>query len=177
MQEHFFCVLLKALYAGITPACAGTFHFRGKRSSRIRDHPCVCRNIYSRRYCLSISRGSPLRVQEHYVGTFKQGNRFRITPACAGTFYLLSFNHLEEWDHPCVCRNIFFAVFARFFKLGSPLRVQEHSSCTSYPTKSVGITPACAGTLKADRFFCVVYWDHPCVCRNILNLLHDRRCV
>ena len=116
--------------------------------------------------------GSPLRVQEHYVGTFKQGNRFRITPACAGTFYLLSFNHLEEWDHPCVCRNIFFAVFARFFKLGSPLRVQEHFIYYHLITSKNGITPACAGTFSSLSLPASLSWDHPCVCRNIRRVLH-----
>ena len=92
----------------------------------------------------------------------------RITPACAGTLYFKrSINRLNK-DHPCVCRNIVLSLRLLIICLGSPLRVQEHCGKGAKIEASIRITPACAGTLYRLNTFVKSFWDHPCVCRNIL---------
>ena len=70
------------------------------------DHPCVCRNIHSNIHKPLVIGGSPLRVQEHSLSLEIFNFTIRITPACAGTFFGISFLISCIRDHPCVCRNI-----------------------------------------------------------------------
>ena len=115
-------------------------------------------------------------------------SRYRITPACAGTFSTGSTFLGGARDHPCVCRNIFWidisaASFSRItpacagtflehhihqiLSTGSPLRVQEHSIKVIPVIETSGITPACAGTFAPSPSWIGSFGDHPCVCRNI----------
>ena len=72
-------------------------------------------------------------------------------------------------DHPCVCRNIFFLRRFFFSVKGSPLRVQEHFTRSWFKFTVSWITPACAGTFYKGYACDKNIWDHPCVCRNILQ--------
>ena len=155
----------------ITPACAGTFILEAHPVSFLWDHPCVCRNILSSpRSMLSVS-GSPLRVQEHYTIWDYYTCQLRITPACAGTFYLSVAPPDNSQDHHCVCRNIPLSLVCHFIAIGSPLRVQEHYIEVFKHNSLVGITPACAGTFYYGIYRNNASQDHPCVCRNIRVIL------
>ena len=58
--------------------------------------------------------------------------------------------------------------WATNYRLGSPLRVQEHYKDYVTFINIFGITPACAGTLLRSYIFSFKFKDHPCMCRNIL---------
>ena len=115
------------------------------------------------------SEGSPLRVQEHFVGFFQYYSLLGITPACAGTFFLRSDVIINSGDHPCVCRNIQLLIVNYTLMLGSPLRVQEHFLTINTFDVKFRITPACAGTFYLQTTHFRFFRDHPCVCRNIMN--------
>ena len=106
VQEHLVISNVQPAVMRITPACAGTFTKISPISSAIEDHPCVCRNINSLAEIKRTARGSPLRVQEHFRICVLSYASIGITPACAGTFFVVSSVLSASWDHPCVCRNI-----------------------------------------------------------------------
>ena len=46
VQEHCCFLFFFVCFAGITPACAGTFLSIQLGLNLVGDHPCVCRNIF-----------------------------------------------------------------------------------------------------------------------------------
>ena len=110
--------------------------------------------------------GSPPRVREplHIARICNAGRR--ITPACAGTTFILLARALPVQDHPRVCGN--HEVRGRPYPqlLGSPPRVREPLFMMQTHIRFHGITPACAGTT------CIItsegrdFEDHPRVCGN-----------
>ena len=86
VQEHSLHFDGDPIVEGITPACAGTFLKQIRQHLHSQDHPCVCRNILHFLRLISISLGSPLRVQEHSQVSGTISPSTGITPACAGTF-------------------------------------------------------------------------------------------
>ena len=115
--------------------------------------------------------GSPPRVREplHIARICNAGRR--ITPACAGTTFILLARALPVQDHPRVCGN--HEVRGRPYPqlLGSPPRVREPLFMMQTHIRFHGITPACAGTT------CIItsegrdFEDHPRVCGNHLSRL------
>ena len=72
----------------------------------------------------------------------------RITPACAGTITKIEVMDESGGDHPCMCGDYFIHISIPMLLLGSPLHVRGlYSSIKSY-TNFIGITPACAGTIR-----------------------------
>ena len=73
------------VFAGITPACAGTTDRSFFRCHLGQDHPRVCGNHHSIRSIKIATLGSPPRVREPLPSISPMPESAGITPACAGT--------------------------------------------------------------------------------------------
>ena len=150
----------------ITPACAGTTESVPYESSHSQDHPRVCGNHRLRLALYSFASGSPPRVREPLRLQFVQILNFGITPACAGTTAHTSSIRTTARDHPRVCGNHCNRVSAYAFTSGSPPRVREPLYSSPSASRSLRITPACAGTTRQPDLLYRLDEDHPRVCGN-----------
>ena len=155
---------------GITPACAGTTPSCQLSSITRKDHPRVCGNHQHRRRQTGIWIGSPPRVREPQWRKAYTAAPIGITPACAGTTYMLTGREELIKDHPRVCGNHGRPAGACHALSGSPPRVREPQEPCREQDSPLGITPACAGTTKYGIAVTPTFEDHPRVCGNHLLL-------
>ena len=98
-----------------------------------------------------LNLGSPPHVRGPLVSRYARSLYFGITPACAGTTCLKPLNKYRMRDHPRMCGDHrLFSVRKRTMK-GSPPHVRGPPILASTDRYNYGITPACAGTTKADK--------------------------
>ena len=150
----------------ITPACAGTTESVPYESSHSQDHPRVCGNHRLRLALYSFASGSPPRVREPQPIPHQSGQLPGITPACAGTTVIGCQHMLSPQDHPRVCGNHAVTLNATPSYLGSPPRVREPLYSSPSASRSLRITPACAGTTRQPDLLYRLDEDHPRVCGN-----------
>ena len=134
----------------------------------MQDHPRVCGNHSKALKAATPRWGSPPRVREPLKAT-EYGTLYeRITPACAGTTFILALLAYSSQDHPRVCGNHLQKSDARRLLLGSPPRVREPPYQRFDIFGRLGITPACAGTTRHYCGAALSSRDHPRVCGNHL---------
>ena len=143
---------LAALYAGITPACAGKSIDAQQLAVGGRDHPRVCgekphffqKNLYR--------LGSPPRVRGKVASLVHRVAWCGITPACAGKSGCASASRAAaRWDHPRVCGEKRGLRYSGSSLRGSPPRVRGKGSGQRGRRERSGITPACAGKSCKNR--------------------------
>ncbi len=157
---------MKARIARITPACAGTTGSGWPCTRSPRDHPRVCGNHSASNSSRSSISGSPPRVREPQPIPHQSGQLPGITPACAGTTVIGCQHMLSPQDHPRVCGNHAVTLNATPSYLGSPPRVREPLYSSPSASRSLRITPACAGTTRQPDLLYRLDEDHPRVCGN-----------
>ncbi len=139
---------LAGLFSGlrITPACAGITRPAGPFPDAPGDHPRVCGNYPGGQGVGQVNWGSPPRVRELLMVILFAPLANGITPACAGITVIKSLFILSPCgspprvrelliascppdrqcpDHPRVCGNYSFFLFAPSLTLGSRPRVRE----------------------------------------------------
>ena len=109
----------------ITPAFAGSMHFRLASFSVGGDHPRVCGKYQYSSINSYTSKGSPPRLREVFEETDTKGGYAGITPACAGSIVIRLDRFCVNWDHPRVCGKYLQALKMVTCMLGSPPRVRE----------------------------------------------------
>ena len=92
-------------------------------------------------------RITPPRVREVSCIIFLAFNLLGITPACAGSIFFNSSSSFEFWDHPRVCGKYLLKLLPYYPNSGSPPRVREVYIYSKSQSISIGITPACAGSI------------------------------
>ena len=98
-----FSALISVNRRRITPACAGNRAKASCPGAGGQDHPRVCGEQSASLSRASAVMGSPPRVRGTVFINPINGERYRITPACAGnSFHQLHLNR-EFGDHPRVC--------------------------------------------------------------------------
>ena len=108
--------------------------------------------------------GSPPRVRGKRWTVTDDGQRIRITPACAGKTTVKNVLKSFTQDHPRVCGENRRECAPRNPKVGSPPRVRGKHSRKSAGKKSERIPPACAGKTIRHILPPVSVRDHPRVC-------------
>ena len=131
---------------GITPACAGSTIESWRLSVRMKDHPRLRGEYFSKQNWYRLYSGSPPLARG--VPLLKNSyNGFPgITPACAGSTLPIDFIGPITKDHPRL-RGEYSETFA--FALppsGSPPLARGVRQQLSDYLRVVGITPACAGS-------------------------------
>ena len=117
------CICLHQL-AGITPACAGNrksvlFDLIG-----MKDHPRVCGEQGGIWGWQRLRWGSPPRVRGTVFINPINGERYRITPACAGNSSPCPPRGGPGRDHPRVCGEQPVSACMHHHQAGSPPRVR-----------------------------------------------------
>ena len=130
----------------------------------------MCRDYLLRRMRQGTRMGSPLRVQGLLQYLLCRFIRIGITPACAGTTAMHEAHGHRPQDHPCVCRDYSCTRSESVNHLGSPLRVQGLHHSRGRHRRNMGITPACAGTTWTCPRCGLWSQDHPCVCRDYVDI-------
>ena len=135
---------------GITPVYAG------KRSPDLParpsgwDHPRMCGEKPTLRCPCLPYRGSPPRMRGKGIVNVFVSEKLRITPACAGKSWSNALPCSRREDHPRMCGEKGSARRALPLVAGSPPHVRGKDFKTSQQTRSMRITPACAG--KSSTF-------------------------
>ena len=96
-----FCGLLHIW--GITPACAGTTEHYDTPPYVQWDHPRMCGDHYLLMLLYMIIVGSPPHVRGPQSYLSKKSAFIGITPACAGTTFLIGDSPEDYRDHPRMC--------------------------------------------------------------------------
>ena len=151
-------------YPRITPACAGNTRLRQAPLEPRADHPRMCGEHGGKRMGWVPGKGSPPHVRGTRQHPSRRSGHPRITPACAGNtpgFYL-------PWcfweDHPRMCGEHYFCILAHRPFSGSPPHVRGTLHPSLSPSRSFGITPACAGNTYIPSRSCLPRQDHPRMC-------------
>ena len=132
--------------SGITPACAGTTVNSTCYIHVGRDHPRMCGDHMDKLPYEKMVMGSPPHVRGPQM-LFPMSSYDRgITPACAGTTVKSIHAWLSARDHPRMCGDhlVRFSMMRSLW--GSPPHVRGPRDIGGKGMKSLGITPACAGT-------------------------------
>ena len=87
-----------------------------------------------------------------------------ITPAYAGTTERLEFRDVGRTDHPRLCGDHLIVHPAVGISVGSPPLMRGPRSATDKSARTVGITPAYAGTTYSPILVIVGREDHPRLC-------------
>ena len=95
--------LSDVVFGGITPACAGTTVGIHGSLSGFRDHPRMCGDHFMAKFLKSWMKGSPPHVRGPHGFYILYSNYIGITPACAGTTIIITFNRVFRRDHPRMC--------------------------------------------------------------------------
>ena len=93
-----------------------------------------------------------------------------ITPACAGTTYILAEKQRQRGDHPRMCGDHLNPAYIVNSAVGSPPHVRGPLLNIYFMFPSVGITPACAGTTGAVNAIVDFKGDHPRMCGDHFQL-------
>ena len=109
---------------GITPACAGKSKLHHIFGLIARDHPRVCGEKYTANATETTELGSPPRVRGKAVLDEKGGEKYGITPACAGKSMEYSASFRTARDHPRVCGEKMQILIGSGMDWGSPPRVR-----------------------------------------------------
>ena len=94
-----------------------------------------------------------------------------ITPACAGTTYLLLYAFFYPGDHPRMCGDHHQERVLNIWEMGSPPHVRGPLVYFSCYIHIFGITPACAGTTPYLHFYYFIEGDHPRMCGDHMGLI------
>ena len=89
-----------------------------------RDHPRVCGEKYTANATETTVLGSPPRVRGKAVLDEKGGEKYGITPACAGKSMEYSASFRTARDHPRVCGEKMQILIGSGMDWGSPPRVR-----------------------------------------------------
>ena len=154
----------QAGFGRITPACAGTTHATHNYRVRPGDHPRVCGDYTWKAALRACAWGSPPRVRGLPYRRIWPRWGTRITPACAGTTPYVPLRASLPWDHPRVCGDYVGRPPLPVNRLGSPPRVLGLHEGNQRLPRALGITPACAGTTRAEQRAKPAWRDHPRVC-------------
>ena len=130
----------------ITPACAGSRQAKPKISNTKQDHPRVCGEQTLKAIKQLTAYGSPPRVRGAGFSGFFIKCLSRITPACAGSSYLLDNIAGFMQDHPRVCGEQYLVQYVYAPTMGSPPRVRGAEEGLEAYYAQGRITPACAGS-------------------------------
>ena len=136
---------------GITPACAGKTFLICSVIIQHQDHPRMCGKDFFSGSRFLRRLGSPPHVRERRCNYSKCIKRCRITPACAGKTSLMAESIREVRDHPRMCGKDVTLNVVTIHLLGSPPHVRERRMSFSLFSRSVRITPACAGKTDFER--------------------------
>ena len=85
---------------GITPACAGKTNYLASNAHQIADHPRMRGEDYALTDPTTAATGSPPHARGRRGVRDLEGDRPRITPACAGKTRLRSSRGQKPSDHP-----------------------------------------------------------------------------
>ena len=102
-----FRLVISPMAFRITPACAGNSKLFYALNRQILDHPRVCGEQHTLATTAGGAGGSPPRVRGTVNGLYQSYYRMRITPACAGNSFCVSFRRHADLDHPRVCGEQF----------------------------------------------------------------------
>ena len=129
----------------ITPACAGKTERYQYAMYSWKDHPRVCGENCKPYHAAYFVKGSPPRVRGKLHVDSASRRAVRITPACAGKTHASTRSKLLVEDHPRVCGENPFLIFASKVFIGSPPRVRGKPVVCRRKHLPERITPACAG--------------------------------
>ncbi len=109
---------------GITPADAGTSECCQHVPAGHRDHPRGCGDKPARRHSRAGFLGSPPRMRGQAASRMASSVRKWITPADAGTSFIIASVGWNPADHPRGCGDKLAAASVRSRCLGSPPRMR-----------------------------------------------------
>ena len=157
-------ISLRLCGCGITPACAGTTTTRVYCYDKEWDHPRMCGDHRLVDFCERLLWGSPPHVRGPRLLRISFIPPCGITPACAGTTGNLTHDTPLSRDHPRMCGDHYLGIVVLPCLGGSPPHVRGPLRKYFSFLRSMGITPACAGTTSPRTSDVALLRDHPRMC-------------
>ena len=136
---------------GITPACAGKSQAAARQASGFRDHPRMRGEKGQKALFRVANTGSPPHARGKVQVRAEDGDRRRITPACAGKSTIVTELAPSVRDHPRVRGEKLPSPSASISTAGSPPRARGKDLPDALAACGAGITPACAGKRAGRR--------------------------
>ena len=112
----------------------------------------MCGEQLQKRDLWDTMTGSPPRVRGTVVPQVVKRKKRGITPACAGNSRAEHRNGRRNWDHPRVCGEQLTPMILAAVPRGSPPRVRGTVDGLLPEAETLGITPACAGNSKHEKW-------------------------
>ena len=159
----------------LTPACAGSTRFSIGSGCCATTHPRVCGEHPHVHALVIPPDDSPPRVRGALVHAVLRRERPRLTPACAGSTFLLSSGQGFHPTHPRVCGEHASTSGLWAWGYDSPPRVRGAHYLASLIRCKHRLTPACAGSTCAMRIEGATNPTHPRVCGEHCQSGHVRR--
>ena len=132
------------------------------------DHPRLCGDYEALLDAGFLFLGSPPPVRGLRQVLKLNSDGQGITPACAGTTWLLQVLSCIFRDHPRLCGDYKQRECEVFCRLGSPPPVRGLLKIKPKLIKTIRITPACAETTPGSKIFFLHLEDHPRLCGDYL---------
>ncbi len=136
--------ILRFLWLGIIPACAGNRYESRLFNVFFWDHPRVCGEQELVFPMTDNGKGSSPRVRGTVRDVLPEVNKHGIIPACAGNSGRTTVGMADYRDHPRVCG--------------------EQISTRTTTDNTAGSSPRVRGTVQALSSCMHLPWDHPRVC-------------
>ena len=149
---------------GIIPACAGSTPMSPTGRGAMWDHPRMCgehsRPMKSRSNC----GGSSPHVRGARQSRSLINLSLGIIPACAGSTFVIVYPPRFSRDHPRMCGEHLWMQASTGATSGSSPHVRGALWPRVSGRASIGIIPACAGSTRGNRDYCLLSGDHPRMC-------------
>ena len=126
-----------------------------------RDHPRTRGDKDPQTSAVRLSDGSPPHTRGQVFAALSAYRRQRITPAHAGTSFLIGKPYLSYRDHPRTRGDKVNWVFRLLRGLGSPPHTRGQARIATVFLSLSRITPAHAGTSTQSEYFPFSWRDHP----------------
>ena len=149
---------------GIIPAYAGSTPVHVSPTMLKRDHPRVCGEHLRSSRALMVGEGSSPRMRGALIVITSIELVERIIPAYAGSTSTTTDGTSCRWDHPRVCGEHAFRIYATANRSGSSPRMRGALLFLKIDAHKAGIIPAYAGSTRGSAYRTQGQWDHPRVC-------------
>ena len=155
---------LRARYSGIIPACAGSTNSVSHTLGTSGDHPRMC----GEHAAIGVESCAIWGSSPHVRGAL-QAPRFHhsepgIIPACAGSTAAVDGVDRFAGDHPRMCGEHISRNMTSLLTWGSSPHVRGALRYRILDIMERGIIPACAGSTRRNRGYCLLLGDHPRMC-------------
>ena len=150
-----------AVYAGITPACAGKTATARAEASFSSDHPRMRGEDEARGLVIHPTHGSPPHARGRHFECKTLDDVLKITPACAGKTPASCPMRKFRRDHPRMRGEDALTETTRVKNQGSPPHARGRRNGGHPQGDPAGITPACAGKTAVSFLSDIGLPDHP----------------